>query len=52
MNWFKVVLIVWFAIEAIGTVTRVGKEREPLTTGVAATSVAIWGAAVLLVVMA
>ncbi len=38
MQWQAWVLIVWYAVAALLTVTLIGKPREPITHGVAVAS--------------
>ncbi|MFA6429743.1 MAG: hypothetical protein WCV84_04580 [Patescibacteria group bacterium] len=39
--WFKYVLIVFWIIGAIGTISMIGDERKPITKGMAIATVAV-----------
>jgi hypothetical protein len=52
MSWPKWVLIALYVFTALANVASVGKERKPLSPGVATASLVVTGILVVLVVLA
>lgn len=52
MSWQKWVLVAFYVANVFLTVALIGKRREPITPGVAATVIALYGGLVALVVTA
>jgi hypothetical protein len=52
MTWPKYVLVVIYALALLGTISQIGKPREPLSPGSASFSVVFTGLMVALVLVA
>jgi hypothetical protein len=52
MTWPKIVLLAFYALSAILTVTQIGKPRKPLQPGTAAATLVVTGLFAWLVVIA
>lgn len=52
MTFIKWLLVTWFAVEALTTISRIGKPRAPLSNTEAITYVITWGIFAVLVVLA
>ena len=50
MSWLLWIAVAWLALGVLATVSLVGKERTPITPGLAVTSV-LCGAAVIVLVI-
>lgn len=49
--WQQTFLVIYFLLNAVGTVALIGKRREPITPGVAAFAVLVYAALIYFVVM-
>lgn len=52
MTWPKYVLLVWFALASLATISTIGKERRPITPGAGALTLVMTGVLATLVVLA
>lgn len=50
MPWYAVALIIWFALGIVAAVAMIGRPRDPLTPGMAITTLAVNAAAIWAVV--